>query len=391
MANLDTNTIRELLREAKVLTTKKEYVAALAKYSQVLEIDPKSVSAWYFKAIVHKKLGQDEDAARCGQKTVELDAKWAPKIAAILSSTKDSGHQTQRLQKTKPYRTRGDKILDRFHQALFIDGREVFDKNDWDHCMGFYSSRTRDNRTRILRLLDLLSESKDTDDAIIKKLHDYVVDALLQGYYFFVDKDSLTEKSSQTLTALGFQTDDTRLSHLSGSPVLQTLASVYCSFVEKIEGGPKSVMRIEPGFATAQPSWFIRDGMLAVTSKSLYAVGPLGFMSGGKTSVLFINVPWKPYHRHVDVYPLDALNSYVKSHDEKWGECLLLEFEGLYHFFAKEVEKKKFMAGIQTVVDRKVRNDRLTLKLCFRYDDKELAKIRLEELAKTIESTLGQT
>ncbi len=387
-------TPHDLLYEAKRLTTEKKYAEAIQVYDRVLEIDPESVKAWYFKTLLYKTLKQHDEAERCGKRTIELNPKWTSKIKEILSTTTESKQKKKRLAKTREEWTKEDEFLDRLYRVMFIEEAQMFDDRNWYQRLGMQTERSRRNQRSVHLILERIAELKGMQDVHFKKLFDYSVQAFVRGYTFYYDKHRFAEKVSHALAATGFQADTSRFGHIINDPATQVTAQIYSSFIEQIAGNDERVVFIDRGTAALRYSWYSRLGMFGLTKDDLYTVGPCGFHSEGDTSVLMSNDPWKPYHRHVDVYPLNLLDSHGIFMDKKERLCLTLNFQNIPFHMLKRESQKQFGGGYKTKIRHKNKIGNISLDLWFhKYpeDNEYSLKIRATEFARVIDSLRHKT
>ena len=62
--------------EARVLETGGDLEGALVAFEMALSLNPKFAKAWYYKAELHYRLDQKDEARKCAQKAIELKPSW---------------------------------------------------------------------------------------------------------------------------------------------------------------------------------------------------------------------------------------------------------------------------------------------------------------------------
>ena len=69
---------------AKLHEKNGRYDKALEAYSKSLEINNDYSYAWYYKALLHKKLEQYKEAILCAERALELEPSWEQHILKIV-------------------------------------------------------------------------------------------------------------------------------------------------------------------------------------------------------------------------------------------------------------------------------------------------------------------
>ena len=69
---MDSENLGALFNKGNSLANLGKYEESIACYDRVIKINPKKVSAWRYKGMVLKKLGEDEEAEKCFSKSKEL-------------------------------------------------------------------------------------------------------------------------------------------------------------------------------------------------------------------------------------------------------------------------------------------------------------------------------
>jgi tetratricopeptide (TPR) repeat protein len=75
-AEIDEMTEYDWFSEGKKLEAKGEYEEAIKAYEESIKLKPDLAKSWFYKAILHFKLGQNDKAAECVKKALELKPSW---------------------------------------------------------------------------------------------------------------------------------------------------------------------------------------------------------------------------------------------------------------------------------------------------------------------------
>lgn len=70
--------------EARCRETRDNLEAAIKAYEKAIEINPEFAKAWYYKAKLHHRLGQEDKAKECAKKAIELKPTWEKYVQDIL-------------------------------------------------------------------------------------------------------------------------------------------------------------------------------------------------------------------------------------------------------------------------------------------------------------------
>ena len=61
---------------ARIHETKGEYYDALKAYDESIKLDGRYAKAWFYKAKLHYKLGERDNARDCVKRVLELEPDW---------------------------------------------------------------------------------------------------------------------------------------------------------------------------------------------------------------------------------------------------------------------------------------------------------------------------
>lgn len=75
-AELDDFTEYDWFGEARIRETAGNIEGAIDAFAEAIKLNPNFAKAWYYKALLHFQLGQNEDAIFCAKKAVELKPSW---------------------------------------------------------------------------------------------------------------------------------------------------------------------------------------------------------------------------------------------------------------------------------------------------------------------------
>lgn len=68
----------------KTHETKGDYEKAINAYEEAIKLDPQLAKAWFYKAKLHHKLEQMDEAKECAQKVLELKPIWEKHLKRFM-------------------------------------------------------------------------------------------------------------------------------------------------------------------------------------------------------------------------------------------------------------------------------------------------------------------
>ena len=83
-AEIDERTQYDWFAIGKAYESKGELQNAINAYEQAIKLDPKLAKAWFYKAKLHHKLKQMEEAKDAARKTLQLEPGWEKHIRKFL-------------------------------------------------------------------------------------------------------------------------------------------------------------------------------------------------------------------------------------------------------------------------------------------------------------------
>ncbi len=75
-AEIDEMTEFDWFAEGKKLEASGDYEGAIKAYDESIKLRPDLAKSWFYKAVLHYKLGQNEKATECAKKAIELKPSW---------------------------------------------------------------------------------------------------------------------------------------------------------------------------------------------------------------------------------------------------------------------------------------------------------------------------
>jgi tetratricopeptide (TPR) repeat protein len=75
-AELEDMTQYDWFSHARVYETTGETKKAIEAYEESLKLDSTFAKAWFYKAKLHYKLGQKDEAKECVERTLEIKPEW---------------------------------------------------------------------------------------------------------------------------------------------------------------------------------------------------------------------------------------------------------------------------------------------------------------------------
>ena len=67
---------------------------AMAAYEKAIELSQSYSHAWYYKGILHKKLGQYDAAISCAEKALKLEPSWERHVVKLIEECKSCKDST---------------------------------------------------------------------------------------------------------------------------------------------------------------------------------------------------------------------------------------------------------------------------------------------------------
>ncbi|TXT56070.1 MAG: hypothetical protein BAJATHORv1_30454 [Candidatus Thorarchaeota archaeon] len=71
-------------RIAKTHEKQGRFDEALQSYAKAIHMDEDYAYAWYYKGLLHQKLGQNQEAVRCAERALKLEPKWEKHVQKII-------------------------------------------------------------------------------------------------------------------------------------------------------------------------------------------------------------------------------------------------------------------------------------------------------------------
>lgn len=367
--------------EAKRLAGAKEFDAAFKAYESAIQLDSSFAKAWYYKAELHKKIGQTNEAVECAQKAVELEPKYEAHVAKMLAAQPADG-----VRKPPPKKeswTKLDHTLDRFYQELIVEGRkhDPLDKPE-RHMRNVY------------KLLNLIAESDETKLEHLNKLLDHSVEAHFRGAAFFFDGMPLAEKIASVLAARDYRKSFRRNDLAAPDMVSKTMGWQYEEFVKRIMKESEEIVYAERGNAIIRDNMFQRTGFYFITNETLYIPGSYTPSHSGR-KVYFPQVSeGERYHWNLDKFPF----TYIKRIDVDTGRGdpkLAVRVEEIPYLFMET--KGSYMSNLTRDafgVGRSLKSGKYKFRLLLhphRYtnESKDSVKARTIKLAEFLRNAVG--
>jgi predicted TPR repeat methyltransferase len=85
-AEIEDRTQYDWFSIGKMHENKGDYDKAVHAYEEALKLDPQLAKAWFYKAKLHHKLKQMEEAKECAKKVLELKPDWEKHIKKFMDT-----------------------------------------------------------------------------------------------------------------------------------------------------------------------------------------------------------------------------------------------------------------------------------------------------------------
>ncbi|MBD3406538.1 MAG: tetratricopeptide repeat protein [Candidatus Lokiarchaeota archaeon] len=57
---------------------------ALESYAKAIQLDEDYAYAWYYKGLLHQKMGQKKEAVRCAERALAIEPGWEKHVQKII-------------------------------------------------------------------------------------------------------------------------------------------------------------------------------------------------------------------------------------------------------------------------------------------------------------------